>query len=129
MARSGDDAEADADREQHWRTVQSERRRFVSFGVPNAWSEMAFLSASDPAEKFLDSPGVLNTAHRLFCRSADLVHKEGTEPWVTPCPPPEAQWKDATAFISSAASGPADFATLFDGRMWETPRLHAPQLL
>ena len=108
LANSGDAAEADADREQHWRTVQSERR-FVSFGVPNAWSRDSLLACFRSGGKAFGFSGVLNTAHWLFCGSADLVHEEGTEPWVTPCPPSDAQWKDAIAFISSASSGPADF--------------------
>ena len=126
LARNGDAAEADADREQHWKTVQSERRRFVSFGVPNTWSRDGLLACFRSSGKVFGFSGVLNTAHRLFCASADLVYEEGSEPWATPCPPPDAQWKDAIGFIGSTASGPADFAMLFDGRMWDMRRLHEP---
>ena len=126
LARNGDAAEADADREQHWKTVQSERRRFVSFGVPNTWSRDGLLACFRSSGKVFGFSGVLNTAHRLFCVSADLVYEEGSEPWATPCPPPDAQWKDAIGFIGSTASGPADFAMLFDGRMWDMRRLHEP---
>ena len=37
------DHEADAERDRHWKMIQSERRRFVSFGIPKNWSKDGLL--------------------------------------------------------------------------------------
>ena len=123
-AGTSEGGDAEAEREAHWKTVQSERRRYVSFGIPKAWSKDQLLACFRSCGKVFGFSGALNTSHRLFCASSDLVTEEGSEPWIAPTAPPEVPWREALSFISNCASGPADFTMLFDGRMWEMRRLH-----
>ena len=123
-AATGEGGEADAEREAQWKTVQSERRRFVSFGIPKVWSRDQLLACFRACGKVFGFSGILNASHRLFCASADLVTEEGSEPWGSPSAPPEGQWKEALGFLAGTASGPADFTMLFDGRMSDMRRLH-----
>eukprot|EP00435_Cladocopium_sp_Y103_P012187 s3826_g3.t1 len=108
-------AEADAERERHWKTVQSERRKFASFGVPKNWTKESLLSSFRACGKIL-YVGQLNTGHRLLCASADLMHEQGDEPWAMPSVPPAPVWKEVVAFMNGSATGPADFLMAFDGR-------------
>jgi hypothetical protein len=109
-------AEADAERERHWKIVQSERRKIVSFGVPKSCRACG---------KVFSYAGQLNTSHRLLCASADLMTEQGDEPWVAPSVPPAQLWKEVLAFMTSSATGAADFVMAFDGRMREVRRLNA----
>lgn len=122
------DHEADAERDRHWKTVQSERRKFVSFGVPKTWSKDALLASFRACGKIFSHSGQLNSNHRLFCASADLLVEQGEEPWATPSVPPVQLWKEILAFMSSSATGPADFVMAFDGRMREMRRVTAAWL-
>ncbi|CAL1152351.1 unnamed protein product, partial [Cladocopium goreaui] len=112
-------AEADAERERHWKIVQSERRKFVSFGLPKSWTKESLLSSFRACGKVFSFAGQLNTSHRLLCASADLMTEQGDEPWVAPSVPPAPLWKEVLAFMTSSATGAADFVMAFDGRMRE----------
>ena len=118
-------AEADAERERHWKIVQSERRKFVSFGLPKSWTKESLLSSFRACGKVFSFAGQLNTSHRLLCASADLMTEQGDEPWVAPSVPPAPLWKEVLAFMTSSATGAADFVMAFDGRMREVRRLNA----
>ena len=51
--------------------------------------------------------------------------EQGDEPWVAPSVPPAPLWKEVLAFMTSSATGAADFVMAFDGRMREVRRLNA----
>jgi hypothetical protein len=122
------DHEADAERDRHWKMIQSERRRFVSFGIPKSWSKESLLASFRASGKVFAHSGQLNSNHRLICASADLLFEHGDEPWATPSVPPPNLWKEILAFMGSSATGPADFVMAFDGRMREMRRLSAAWL-
>lgn len=121
LSRDGAAAESEAEREAAWKKVQAERRKFVTFSYPRTWAKDQIINAFRSSGKVFSYTGELNSAHRLFVASADLLHEEGDEPWNAPCPPAASMWKEITSFITST-SGPADFAMLFDGRMREIRR-------
>ena len=121
-------ADADADRERHWKMVQTERRKFVSLGVPRSWTKDGLLAAYRSCGKVFAHNGLLNTSHRLLTASADLIAEKGDEPWLTPTAPSPALCKDIVEFMSSSATGTADFIMAFDGRLRECRRIIAPWL-
>ena len=122
------DHEADAERDRHWKMIQSERRRFVSFGIPKNWSKDGLLASFRASGKVFAQSRQLNSNHRLLCASADLFVEQGDEPWATPSVPPPNLWKEILAFMGSSATGPADFVMAFYGRMREMRRLSAAWL-
>ncbi|CAK9105294.1 Cyclin-dependent kinase-like 4 [Durusdinium trenchii] len=122
-ATGGSTAEADLERERAWKTVQSERRKLASFSVPRAMTKDAFLASFRGCGKVFAHGGVLNTSHRLFVASADLLVEQGEEPWAMASVPPQALWKEMVGFMAATASGPADFIMAFDGRMREVRRV------
>ena len=124
LAASSGQVDADAERERQWKTVQQERRRFVSFGVPKAWNKDGLMNCYRNSGKVFSFSGVLNTSHRLFSGAADLLKEEGDEPWSAPTPPTEKTWKEVTGFLT-ACSGQTDFAMAFDGRMRDVRRWNA----
>ena len=113
--------DADGERERHWKTVQGERKRFVSFSVPKTWTSDGLGGAFRSAGKVFNHSGTLNSSHRLIVASADLLHEEGDEPWLSLQSPASNLWKDIVTFCSSA-SGNTDFVMLFDGRMRQIRR-------
>ena len=119
------DAEADAERERHWKIVQSERRKLVGFGVPKTWTKEALLTSFRACGKVFSYAGQLNTGHRLLCASADLMTEQGDEPWTAPSSPPAALWKEVLGFMTTSATGTTDFVMAFDGRMREIRRINA----
>ena len=123
LSREGAPAEEDGHRERVWKLVQTERRKYVTFSYPRTWAQDQILSAFRAAGKVFSESGQLNSEHRLFVASADLLHEEGDEPWNAPCPPATNTWNQICAFVKSA-TGPADFGMLFDGRMREIRRLN-----
>ena len=125
-ATGGSTAEADLERERAWKTVQSERRKLASFSVPRAMTKDAFLASFRGCGKVFAHGGVLNTSHRLFVASADLLVEQGEEPWAMASVPPQALWKEMVGFMAATASGPADFIMAFDGRMREVRRWSVP---
>jgi len=62
-----------------------------------------------------------------FCahRPTSCMTEQGDEPWVAPSVPPAPLWKEVLAFMTSSATGAADFVMAFDGRMREVRRLNA----
>ena len=112
-----------AERERLWKhVVQAERKKFVSFSIPRAWTKDALLCGFRGSGKTFSHSGSLNSSHRMFAASADLIHEEPGEAWILgPYAPPEKTWKEITAFVASM-SGPNDFGFLFDGRMREVRR-------
>ena len=119
------DAEADGERERHWKIVQAERRKFVSFGVPKSRTKESLLNSFRASGKVFSFSAQLNTGHRLMCASADLVIEQGEEPWAVPSVPPAPFWKEVLGFMTGSATGAADFVMAFDGRMREVRRLNA----
>jgi len=113
--------DADGERERRWKTVQGERKRFVSFSVPKTWTSDGLGGAFRSAGKVFNHSGTLNSSHRLIVASADLLHEEGDEPWLSLQSPASNLWKDIVTFCSSA-SGNTDFVMLFDGRMRQIRR-------
>ena len=71
--------DADGERERHWKTVQGERKRFVSFSVPKTWTSDGLGGAFRSAGKVFNHSRTLNSSHRLIVASADLLHEEGDE--------------------------------------------------
>ena len=116
-----------ADRERAWKQVQSERRKFVTFSVVQKYSKESLNTAFRNSGKVWAHKGELNTAHRLVIGSADLVMETSQEPWLTPSAPGEDAWKAVAEFCMGLA-GNTDFTLLFDGRMREIRRIHAPCL-
>ncbi|CAK9068446.1 unnamed protein product [Durusdinium trenchii] len=86
----------------------------------------AFLASFRGCGKVFAHGGVLNTSHRLFVASADLLVEQGEEPWAMASVPPQALWKEMVGFMAATASGPADFIMAFDGRMREVRRWSVP---
>ena len=113
--------DADGERERQWKTVQSERKRFVSLSVPKTWTSDGLGGAFRCSGKVFNHSGTLNSSHRLIVASADLLHEEGDEPWLNLQSPASNLWKDIVTFCSSA-SGTTDFVMLFDGRMRQVRR-------
>ena len=109
-----------AERERLWKhLVQMERKKFIGFSVPRAWTKDALLSCFRGSGKTFAHTGSLNSSHRMFTAAADLLHEESAagEPWMSgPHAPPEKLWKEIMGFVASM-SGPNDFGFLFDGRM------------
>ena len=103
--------DADGERERH----------FVSFSVPKTWTSDGLGGAFRSAGKVFNHSGTLNSSHRLIVASADLLHEEGDEPWLSLQSPASNLWKDIVTFCSSA-SGNTDFVMLFDGRMRQIRR-------
>lgn len=103
--------DADGERERRWKTVQGERKRFVSFSVPKTWTSDGLGGAFRSAGKVFNHSGTLNSSHRLIVASADLLHEEGDEPWLSLQSPASNLWKDIVTFCSSA-SGNTDFVML-----------------
>lgn len=118
------DGEGDVERERHWKTIQGERRKFVSFGVPKAFTKDGILASYRACGKVFAHSGILNSSHKLLCASADLVFEQGDEPWLTASVPPTPLWKEIVGFLASSATGPADFVMAFDGRMREMRRVN-----
>lgn len=116
---STEDAD-EADRARQWKSVQAERKKFVSFSVPGAWTK-------DATGKVFNHKGSLNTAHRLICAAADLVGEDDKEPWSTHCAPTQTMWEAVSSFCSGV-SGSEDFIMIFDGRMREVRRMNDPSL-
>ena len=54
----------DGERERQWKTVQSERKRFVSFSVPKTWTGDGLGGAFRSSGKVFNHPGPLNSSHR-----------------------------------------------------------------
>ena len=119
------EGEIDGERERAWKAVQAERRKLVSFSVPKTWTKDALLASFRGCGKVFQHNGILNTSHRLFIASADLITEQGEEPWINPTPPPNQLWQEIVGgFLSPAATGSADFLIAFDGRMREIRRLN-----
>lgn len=116
-----------ADRARAWKQVQSERRKFVTFSVVPKYTKEALNSAFRNSGKVWAHKGDLNTSHRLIVGSADLVTETSQEPWLTPSAPAADAWKALAGFCMGLA-GNTDFTFLFDGRMREIRRIHAPCL-
>lgn len=114
----------DHERERTWKLVQSERRKLVSFSVPKTWSKDNLLTAFRACGKVFAHNGVLNTSHRLFVASADLVTEQGDEPWLYSSMPPAGLWKEVLGFAAASATGTSDFVMAFDGRMREIRRIN-----
>ena len=116
-----------ADRERAWKQIQAERRKFVTFSVVPRYAKDALNSAFRNSGKVWAHKGDLNTSHRLVIGSADLVAETSQEPWLTPSAPAAETWK-AVAEFCIGLTGTTDFTLLFDGRMREIRRIHAPCL-
>ena len=115
----------EADRARQWKSVQAERKRFISFSIPAAWTKDAILAAFRGSGKVFSHKGSLNTAHRLICAAADLVNEDDQEPWTTQCAPSTTMWQEVSNFCSGV-SGSEDFIMIFDGRMREVRRVNDP---
>ncbi|CAE7220504.1 MPK1 [Symbiodinium sp. CCMP2592] len=109
------------------KAVQTERRKFVSFSVPNKISKDCLVKAFRGCGKVFTHKGTLNSSHRLIVASADLLAEAGTDPWLKGTPQSE-EWKEICAFAKDI-SGPEDFVVLFDGRMREIRRVSEDLLL
>ncbi|CAE7431728.1 Cdkl4 [Symbiodinium sp. CCMP2592] len=120
-ASEADTPEECVERERQWKAVQTERRKFVSFSVPNKISNDCLVNAFRGCGKVFTHKGTLNSSHRLIVASADLLSEAGTDPWLKGTPPSE-EWKEICAFAKDI-SGPEDFVVLFDGRMREIRRV------
>lgn len=116
-----------AGRARAWKQVQSECRKFVTFSVVPKYTKEALNSAFRNSGKVWAHKGDLNTSHRLIVGSADLVTETSQEPWLTPSAPAADAWKALAGFCMGLA-GNTDFIFLFDGRMREIRRIHAPCL-
>ncbi|CAE6915014.1 unnamed protein product [Symbiodinium sp. CCMP2592] len=126
-ASEADTPEECVERERQWKAVQTERRKFVSFSVPNKISKDCLVNAFRGCGKVFTHKGTLNSSHRLIVASADLLAEAGTDPWLKGTPPSE-EWKEICAFAKDI-SGPEDFVVLFDGRMREIRRVSEDLLL
>lgn len=127
LAATGEmNCEVDLDRERAWKSVQAERRKLASFSIPKTWSKDALLASFRGCGKVFSHNGILNTSHRLFVASADLLVEHGDEPWANSSVPPAGLWKEIVTFLGATASGPADFIMAFDGRMRDVRRWNAP---
>lgn len=127
LNRTGTEDADDAERARQWKSVQAERKKFVSFSVPAAWTKDAILAAFRGSGKVYSHKGSLNSAHRLICAAADLVNEDNAEPWSTACAPTKTMWEAVSGFCSGV-SGSEDFIMIFDGRMREVRRLNDPSL-
>ena len=124
-SQAGDDNQESAlDRERHWKSIQAERRKYISFSAMRTWQKENILAAFRSSGKVYGHAGTLNSSHRLVVGSADLFKEEGETPWSTHSKPGDA-WKGVCDFASSL-SGPCDFIMLFDGRIRECRRQHVP---
>ena len=123
---STEDAD-EADRARQWKSVQAERKRFVAFSVPAAWTKDAILAAFRGSGKVFSHKGSLNTAHRLISAAADLVKEDTSEPWSTQCAPTKTMWEEISNFCGGVG-GSEDFIMIFDGRMREVRRWNDPSL-
>ena len=63
-----------------WKQVQNERKKFVSFSCPKGYGKDNLIAALKAGGKVYTFSGQLNSSHRLFCASADLLDEEGAEP-------------------------------------------------
>ncbi|CAE7443871.1 MPK1 [Symbiodinium sp. CCMP2592] len=126
-ASEADTPEECVERERQWKAVQTERRKFVSFSVPNKISKDCLVNAFRGCGKVFTHKGTLNSSHRPIVASADLLAEAGTDPWLKGTPPSE-EWKEICAFAKDI-SGPEDFVVLFDGRMPEIRRVSEDLLL
>ena len=117
-----DDAAA-AERARVWKLVQAERRKYVTFSVPKGYSKDNLMAAFRSCGKVFQFSGQLNSAHRLFTASADLLVESTTEPWFQAGIPEESAWKAIVEFCSGT-TGSTDFTALFDGRMRTCRRIH-----
>ena len=120
---SGDD---DAAREKAWKQVQSERRKYVTFSTPKTLTKDGIQNAFRGCGKVSQHSGHLNSSHRLFVASADLMTESTKEPWLEAAFS-ESSWRDVADFCAST-SGPTDFVVLFDGRMRQPRKIIAPCL-
>eukprot|EP00435_Cladocopium_sp_Y103_P066722 s117_g29.t1 len=121
------DEEAEA-RNRIWKQVQSERRKYVTFSCPKGYGKDNLISALKASGKVYTFSGQLNSNHRLFCGSADLLEEGGTEPWMNSTEPKADTWKGICEFMGSL-TGPTDFSILFDGRMRPIRRINEDMLL
>lgn len=119
----------DHERERAWKLVQSERRKLATFSAPKTWSKDSLLTSFRACGKVFGHNGVLNSSHRLFVASADLIIEQGDEPWLTSSMPPAGLWKEVLGFAAASATGASDFVIAFDGRMREIRRINDARLI
>jgi len=119
-----DNQEIALERERQWKSIQAERRKYISFSAVRTWQKESILTAFRTCGKVYGHAGTLNSSHRLVVGSADLFKEEGDTPWSVHTKPGDA-WKGVCDFASSV-SGACDFTMLFDGRIREARRQHVP---
>lgn len=119
-----DNQEIALERERQWKSIQAERRKYISFSAVRTWQKESILTAFRTCGKVYGHAGTLNSSHRLVVGSADLFKEEGETPWSVHTKPGDA-WKGVCDFASSV-SGACDFTMLFDGRIREARRQHVP---
>ena len=119
------DEEAEA-RNRVWKQVQSERKKYVTFSSPKGYGKDNLIAALKASGKVYTFSGQLNSNHRLFCGSADLLQEGGNEPWMNSTEPKADIWKGICDFMGSM-TGSTDFCILFDGRMRSIRRISVPR--
>ena len=119
------DEEAEA-RNRVWKQVQNERKKYVTFSCPKGYGKDNLIAALKASGKVYTFSGQLNSNHRLFCGSADLLQEGGDEPWMNSTEPKADSWKGICDFMGSL-TGSTDFCILFDGRMRSIRRISVPR--